>query len=127
LVNGRLNVPGAPADGETVPAKFSTRNAALDELPTMAQPLHLSAEQRRRVWDLIGASEPSRTAFDAQPAQQLPATVELQELPRDISGAIPEIAGYKFAPLGDKILLVQSPSRVVVGEVARPNGSPSKR
>ena len=33
LVNGRLNVPGAPQDSETVPAKFSEKNAALDKLP----------------------------------------------------------------------------------------------
>jgi hypothetical protein len=30
LVNGRLNVPGAPADSQTVPAKFSQRNDQLD-------------------------------------------------------------------------------------------------
>jgi hypothetical protein len=126
LVNGRLNVPGAPEDGETVPAKFSERNAARDELPIMAQPLHLSTDQRRRIWDLMGAAESSRTAFDAEPAQQLPATVELQDVPRDVAGAIPEIAGYKFAHLRDKVLLVQSPSRVVVGEVARPERPASR-
>ena len=36
LVNGALNVPGAPKDSQTVPAKYSERNAALDKLPTMA-------------------------------------------------------------------------------------------
>jgi hypothetical protein len=36
LVNGALNVPGAPKDSQTVPAKFSARNAALDKLPIMA-------------------------------------------------------------------------------------------
>ena len=36
LVNGALNVPGAPKDSQTVPAKYSARNAALDKLPTMA-------------------------------------------------------------------------------------------
>ena len=29
-------VPGAPKDSQTVPAKYSARNAALDKLPTMA-------------------------------------------------------------------------------------------
>ena len=33
LVNGRLNVPGAPQDSEAVPAKFSEKNAKLDKLP----------------------------------------------------------------------------------------------
>jgi hypothetical protein len=36
LVNGALNVPGAPKDSQTVPAKYSARNAALDKLPIMA-------------------------------------------------------------------------------------------
>ena len=39
LVDGRLAVPGSPADSQTVPAKFSARNARLDELPIMALPL----------------------------------------------------------------------------------------
>jgi len=33
LVDGKLNVPGAPQDSQTVPAKFSERNAKLDEEP----------------------------------------------------------------------------------------------
>jgi hypothetical protein len=33
LVNGAWNVPGAPKDSQTVPAKFSERNAAIDKLP----------------------------------------------------------------------------------------------
>jgi hypothetical protein len=36
LSNGALNVPGAPSDSQTIPAKFSERNAALDKLPTLA-------------------------------------------------------------------------------------------
>jgi hypothetical protein len=33
FVDGKLNVPGAPPDGQTVPSKFSTRNASLDQEP----------------------------------------------------------------------------------------------
>jgi hypothetical protein len=33
LVNGAWNVPGAPKDSQTVPSKFSERNAAIDKLP----------------------------------------------------------------------------------------------
>jgi hypothetical protein len=35
LVNGAWNVPGAPKDSQTVPAKFSERNAAIDKLPNV--------------------------------------------------------------------------------------------
>src|SRR6266436_2515507 len=36
FVNGALAVPGAPANNDTVPAKFSAKNAADDELITIA-------------------------------------------------------------------------------------------
>src|SRR5215510_12717572 len=36
FVNGALAVPDAPADTETVPAKFSAKNAADDKLITVA-------------------------------------------------------------------------------------------
>ena len=35
LVNGKLNVPGAPTDSQTVPAKFSASNDKLDNTPMM--------------------------------------------------------------------------------------------
>ena len=39
LVDGKLAVPGAPADSQTVPSKFSERNARLDKEPLVkAQP-----------------------------------------------------------------------------------------
>ena len=37
LVNGKLNVPGAPTDSQTVPAKFSASNDKLDNTPMMAR------------------------------------------------------------------------------------------
>ena len=41
LVDGKLAVPGAPQDSQTVPAKFSERNAKLDQEPLVkAQPPH---------------------------------------------------------------------------------------
>ncbi len=35
LVDGKLAVPGAAADSQTVPSKFSERNAKLDQEPLM--------------------------------------------------------------------------------------------
>ena len=37
LVDGKLNVPGAPQDSQTNPAKFSERNAKLDQEPLVKQ------------------------------------------------------------------------------------------
>jgi hypothetical protein len=37
LVDGKLAAPGAPQDSQTVPSKFSERNAKLDEEPLVKQ------------------------------------------------------------------------------------------
>ena len=62
--NGKLVTPGAPADSQTVPAKFSERNNALDELPTMAFPLPLTDDQRQRIRDAVSKT-PVANADDA--------------------------------------------------------------
>src|SRR5882757_4960625 len=48
LVNGVLAVPGAPTDTDTVPAKYSARNAADDKLITVAYTFRsLTADERQ--------------------------------------------------------------------------------
>src|SRR5947209_9780921 len=50
FVNGALAVPGAPANTDTVPAKFSAKNAADDALITIAYTFKtLSDEERRAI------------------------------------------------------------------------------
>ena len=52
FVNGALAVPGAPANTDTVPAKFSEKNAADDKLITLAYTFKLlSDEQRRAIYE----------------------------------------------------------------------------
>jgi hypothetical protein len=53
FVNGKLVVPGAPAESQTEPAKFSERNARIDAMPIMAYPLGLSDEQKQRIVESI--------------------------------------------------------------------------
>ena len=81
--NGRLVTPGAPADSQTVPAKFSERNNALDELPTMAFPLPLTDEQRQRIRAAV-SKVPVESA-NARPAELLPSGVNVRELPDQIT------------------------------------------
>ena len=61
FVDGKLAVPGAPADSQTVPSKVSERNARLDAMPIMALPLALTDEQKQQ----IRASVERRAAGDA--------------------------------------------------------------
>jgi hypothetical protein len=113
--NGRLNVPGAPADSQTVPAKFSERNNALDQLPTMAFPLPLTDEQRQRIRAAVSKS-PVESA-NAGPAELLPSGINLRDLPRELTQEIPATLNLGYVRTSDKILLVSPPNRIVVGEI----------
>src|SRR6266480_232011 len=54
FVNGALAVPGAPANTDTVPAKFSARNAADDKLITIAYTFKtLTDEERRAIYQAL--------------------------------------------------------------------------
>jgi hypothetical protein len=117
LVNGKLNAPGAPQDTQTVPAKYSQRNDALDKLPIMAHPLPLTEEQRQAIYRRLTQAQAPVAEVDAKPAQSLPLSVKLNDLPADIAQNYPSLRGYKFARLPDKLLVVNPTQRVVVGEI----------
>ena len=113
--NGRLITPGAPADSQTVPAKFSERNNTLDELPTMAFPLPLTDEQRQRIRAAVSKvpAESVKTGL----AELLPSDINVRELPRDLTQGIPATHNLGYVRTSDKILLVSPPNRIVVGEI----------
>jgi hypothetical protein len=120
FVNGTLNVPNAPKDTATVPAKFSAGNDQLDHLPIMARGPALSAAQRKLILDRLGTPDNLAPAhLAAGPASELPANVAMQPWPADITAAIPDIGATKFVRLPDKILVVRPESRTVIDEIRR--------
>jgi len=116
FVNGALNVPGAPADSQTVPAKFSKRNDAIDQVPIMAmQVLAFSNEQKRSIIDAVhGANAPVQST-SAKPAEELPIGITVQDWPAAASD--PAFAKMKYVRAQDRILLVEPTNRVVIGEI----------
>ncbi len=71
FVNGALVVPGAPANTDTVPAKFSQKNAADDELITVAYTFKtLTDEQRRAIYQAL--KDQPASAFNAEIGTELP-------------------------------------------------------
>ena len=115
LVNGTLAVPGAAADSDSVPAKFSAQNAADDKLIITAYTFkNLSDEQRQAIYQGL-KGQPAGAAFNADIGVQLPAAVELRQLPGDVTTRVPQTAGYQYAIAGNRVLLVSAASRVVVG------------
>jgi hypothetical protein len=116
FVDGKLNVPGAPADSQTVPSKFSERNAKIDSLPIMAMPLGLSDEQRRAILDSVKQANSPVQSTAAKPSEQLPMNIVVHDL--GVSANIPQVAELKVVRTSDRVLLVQPSNRIVVGEIA---------
>ena len=73
FVNGALAVPGAPANTDTVPAKFSAKNAADDALITIAYTFKtLTDDERRAIYQAL-KGQPA-AAFDADVGNPMLAT-----------------------------------------------------
>jgi hypothetical protein len=116
IVDGGLNVPGAPKDSETAPAKFSAHNAALDKLPVMAA--RLTDEQRKKIAATLSTGNAPVVAIDATVSQKLPLDVEMLELPDALKREIPAVSTLKYVRASDRIVLVDpAPNGIIVGEI----------
>ncbi len=114
--NGKLVTPGAPADSQTVPAKFSERNNALDELPTMAFPLPLTDDQRQRIRDAVSKTPVANAT--TRSAELLPSDVEVRALPDQVTAEIPAVRNLSYVRTSAGVLLISPANRIVVGEIA---------
>jgi Protein of unknown function (DUF1236) len=118
LVNGALAVPGAPADIDTVPAKFSEKKAADDELITIAYTFKsLSDDNRRAIYQKL-KDQAAASTFNADIGTQLPPTVELHAMPDDVAKQIPQTRDHQYTVAHDRVLLVSPLNRIVVGVFA---------
>ena len=86
-----------------------------------ARDLPLSEEQRGHIFDGIMKMHDAPVADVAEPelSRALPRSVELQELPANVTQDVPVVQGYKFVKLDDRILLVSPRDRTVVAELPR--------
>jgi len=115
FVNGALAVPGAPENSDTVPAKFSEKNAADDKLITVAYTFKLlTDEQRRAIFEAL-KDRPAGAAFNADVGTELPLSVELKAVPDEVTRRVPQTEGYRYAVADNRVLLVSPVTRVVVG------------
>jgi hypothetical protein len=115
LVNGAWNVAGAPADSQTVPAKFSKRNDAIDKLPIMGMSLGLSDDQKRKIVESVRAANAPVANTAARVAEELPWNVTVHDLPASAND--PAMAKLKYVRVQDRVLLVEPTNRIVVGEI----------
>jgi len=122
FVNGALAVPGAPADTDTVPAKYSAKNAADDTLITVAYAFKsLTADARRAIYQSL-KDQPVGSVSNADVGTVLPVAVELRALPDEVTARVPQTKGYEYVVARTRVLLVSPPTRIVVGVFG--NGPP---
>ncbi len=121
FVNGALAASGADKDSQTVPAKFSAKNDAEDHLPIVAFTFkNLSDEQRRAIVESVKDAKtapPKGTAPPeayAKPSMKLPSSADLRGLPDSVLARMPEMKGYRYTTVGDKVLLVDPQNHTVV-------------
>ena len=125
FVNGALAVPGAPANTDTVPAKFSQKNAADDALPTMAYTFKtLTDDQRRAIYEAL-KDQPTGSAFKADVGVELPPGIEVRPVPPELGTRVPQTRDYSYSVTGDRVLLVGT-SRIVAGVFAGGNAPVSE-
>src|SRR6187455_312967 len=106
FVNGALAVPGAPANTDTVPAKFSAKNAADDKLIILAYTFKLlTDEQRRAIYEGL-KGQVAGPAFNADIGIELPSTIELRPIPNDVAARVPQTKDYRYAVADNRVLLV---------------------
>jgi hypothetical protein len=119
LSEGKLTAPGAPQGTQDEPAKFSLKNAKLDNTPIQAFPLMLTDEQKRAVYQKIGEGTAPASNANYKVSEPVPATLSLQELPPDLAASMPSIRDYKFLRTGDRVLVINPRESIVVGEITQ--------
>jgi hypothetical protein len=120
FVNGALAVPGAPANTDTVPAKYSQKNAADDELITTAYTFKTLSDDERRAIHQALKGQPAGSAFNADIGTELPPGIELRPVPDELAARVPQTKDYRYAVTPDRVLLVGT-SRIVAGVFADAN------
>ena len=121
FVNGALAVPGAPANTDTVPAKFSAKNAADDALITVAYTFKtLTDDERRAIFEAL-KGQPA-AAVNADVGTELPPGIELRAVPDGVTARVPQTKGYRYAVTNNRVLLVGT-TRIVVGVFGDANAS----
>ena len=115
--NSANNYAGPPGAGpQTMPSTMSPGNAQADQTPIMARPLPLTDDQKHRIVAAVGSAPVAQS--NAKPAQVLPQSVALQDLPPALAD-ITALHGYKYVNLADRVIFVAPAQRVVVGEIAK--------
>jgi hypothetical protein len=78
-------------------------------------PLGLNDQQRKAILDSVKQANPPVQTTSAKPAEELPFGITVHDL--GVSANVEPLARLKFVRTSDRILLVDPPNRIVVGEI----------
>jgi hypothetical protein len=116
-------VPGTWPGSDTVPSTMSEKNAADDKLPILAYTFKtLTPDQRSAIYQAVKGTSASQRV-EAEISTELPRSVELRPLPDEVVSKIPQTKGYAYMVADNKVLLVQAPTRIVVGIIEPPSAA----
>lgn len=125
FVNGMLAVPGAATDGQTVPSKYSARNANIDKLSIVSlQLFYLTDAQRHEIYGLLhtGPGGLALSPAYAMVGAEIPAHIALRDVkptPDSVAAKFPELRGTGYLPEGPHVLLVGT-NNVVISVLSAP-------
>jgi hypothetical protein len=106
-----------------VPAKFSKKNAADDELIIVAYTFKtLTDDERRAIYQAL-KGQPTGSTFNADVGTELPPGIELRPVPNEVAARVPQTKDYRYAVANDRVLLVGT-SRIVVGVFTDASATP---
>ena len=115
------NIPGnAPpgATGQTMPSTISADNAKLDKLPITALQFPLTADQKALIARSVAAAPATSDGklANVHVTDFLPTGTSSHEFSLDVMREIPSAKKYQFVKLEKRLLIVDPPNQVVVGE-----------
>jgi hypothetical protein len=124
---GTTGAPASPigASGDTMPAKYSAKNAADDKLPLGSYRLkHLTDDQRHAIYRAVRGAAPGGGAnIHPQVGALVPSSAGLAPLPADVTSQVPDTRDLKFTIAQDKVVLIDPVNMMVVGVLGQAGGN----
>ncbi|MGZ5827821.1 MAG: hypothetical protein ACXWJW_04720, partial [Xanthobacteraceae bacterium] len=107
------------ATGQTMPSTISSKNAALDKLPTTALQFPMSDDEKKLIAKAVTSSADAPVSLSLHVADFLPLGMAYRDLPVDVTKQFPLARRYRYAKLDGSLVIVDPINRVVVGEIAQ--------
>jgi hypothetical protein len=78
--------------------------------------LHLNRGQEQAIINGLGneRAQSNQPGYQGQPGAKVPDSMATRQLPEDVTDQVPQIKGYYFVKLPDKVLLLDPDTKMVI-------------